>query len=177
LAAKFGIPLDSARAAFALDSIVAESDSEFRDIIDSFYATLLRYTGSHGASASDATVVAQGHDLLERAFSQKGGVRSARAEAHNPTRGGMRFVLDSMTEQYKVELQSAYAQALVAEAFDPLDSDERPRFLSALLDRLRPHLPTGVQIQSPEQLASRYPEIIETYVRSLDRMKEILATL
>ena len=89
----------------------------------------------------------------------------------------MRFVLDVITEQYKLEQQSKHVSRVLYEALDPLNWNERVAFMRALLDRLSPHLPPDLCGQPPERFARHYDIIVKTYVRSLDQVKQMLRTL
>lgn len=123
-------------------------------------------------------VIAESHGLLEHAFADKGGVPAAKQEGRLPTnRGGMRFVLDVLADQFKTDRQSAYVRRVVAEAFDPLDWPATVRFMSGQLDHLRPHLPADVLPESPAQLIPRCADILLTYVRSDDRLTQLVRSL
>jgi len=66
--------------------------------------------------------------LLERAFANGGGFEAALAEARYPAHGGLRRVLDVVTDQYKAEQRSKHVSRVVREAIDPLDWDARVAF-------------------------------------------------
>ena len=149
LAHKIGVAVDLARATFQIDTVVLDSDERFLDSVASFYLTLVRHTGSDRASADDQTIRSEGFSLLERAFSDKGGADAARAEARHGIHGGMRFVLDVMTERYKRELQINHVKRIVAEAVDPLEWDDRVAFMRALFERIGPQLPPEVRREPP----------------------------
>jgi len=89
----------------------------------------------------------------------------------------MRFVLDIATEHFKQELQYDYVQLVVAEAFDSHDWQAAVRFMESLLKHIRPGLPPDVTFDSPAQLVPRCAEILMTYVRSRDRMRQLVRSL
>ena len=177
LAKEIGLPIDSARARYVMGELLVDSNDEFHDAASAFYLALLRHAGVVPASTADHAVADEALALLERAFASKGGVGAARAEARDGINGGMRFVLDVMTEQYKLEQQSKHVASVLQEALDPLNWNERVAFIRALLDRLGHHLPADLRSQPPERFARHYDIIVKTYVQSLDRVKQLLRTL
>lgn len=178
LATTITAPIDRARAHYCLENIAVESDADFWEIVTAFYVTLLRHTGSPGASADSPIVIAESHGLLERAFADQGGATAAKQEGRDPaSRGGMRFVLDVLTNQFKSERQHEYIRRVVAESFDPLDWPATVRFMSCLLDHIRPVLSPEALPDSPAQLVPRCSEILLAYVRSRDRMTQLVRSL
>jgi hypothetical protein len=177
LARKIGIPIDSARASYVMGDVLVDSADEFYEVVSGFYLTLLRHRGMAPASVDHAALTAEALHLLEAAFRREGGSKGAQAEARDGTRGGMRFVLNMMTEQYKLEQQSNHAEAVIAAALDPLTFDERAAFMRALLDRMGPHLPADIRDAPPAQFARHYDTIAKAYVQSLDRVRQLLRTL
>jgi hypothetical protein len=178
LAAKISLPIDTARSVFLLDSVVAESNRDFWDTVNSFYVTLLRHSGSPQACADDPQVIHECRDLLASAFVGEDGKKVALQEARFPTsRGGLRFVLDAMADQFKRKLTYEYVLGVVAEAFEAKDWDATKRFAAALLEHLRPNLPPDLVLDSPAQLVPRCADILMAYVRSRDRMTQLIRSL
>ncbi len=176
LARKIGLPIDTARARYVMGELLVDSNDEFHDAVSAFYLALLRHTGVVPSSSADHAVPGESLALLERAFVNKGGVGAARAEARDGINGGMRFVLDVMTEQYKLEQQSKRVASVLQEALDPLNWNERVAFMRAFLERLGPQLPADLRGEPPERFARHYDLIVKTYVQSLDRVKQLLRT-
>ena len=177
LAKKIGHPIDSARATYVMDGVIIDDYEVFRDAIAAFYLALLRHTGSDRASNEEQTVRSESIALLERAFADKGGANAAWAEARHGIHGAMRFVCDIMTEQFKTEMQVNHVRRVVKEAVDPLDWSGRVTFMEAFLERLGPHLPPELRDEPPERFARHYETILQTYIQSLDRVKQLLRTL
>lgn len=175
---KIGLPIDTARAAYVMDTVTAESNQAFNDTISAFYLHLLRHTGLSAAPVSGDAVAAEAVAILERTFAGKGGIDAGRAEGRFPTRdGGMRFVLNVMTEQFKNEQQSKHVARVLQDAVDPLDWKERVAFMAALLDRIGPQLPAELRNRPPEVYARQHDTIVQAYVKSLDRVKAFLRTM
>ena len=177
LAQKIGLPIDSARASYVMEGVTIESHEAFHDTISAFYLAVLRYTDSAPTLTADDAVAAEGYALLDRAFADKGGADAAQTEARYGTNGGMRLVLDVMTEQFKTEQQGKHVSRVFKEAIDSLDWDARVAFMTAFLERIGPQLPTEIRNEPPERFARHYETILQTYVRSLDRVKQLLRKL
>ena len=177
LARTIGLPIDTGRAGYAMDEVLIDSHEAFCDAIAAFYLALLRHSGSVTASVDDHAVAAEALALLERAFEKRGGIDAAWAEARHGTQGGMRFVLDLLTEQFKAEQQTKCVTRVLKEALDPLDWSARVDFIKALLTRIGPEIPDEVREAPPERFARHHEPIAQTYVHSLDQFKHLLRRL
>jgi hypothetical protein len=178
MAHKFGIPADSARGSFVLESSTVQSWEQFIEILQSFFIHLHSYITSEAESFIDlnrarAEVLA----LLEEAFQIKGGTKAAFARAEDGTDGGLRSVLDTLTEHYKSKRLFEYIQCVFKDAVDPLDWDDRVRFINGALKRLRPLLPRDIRDEPPERFVGAYEMIVQAYVQSLDQVNKVLRTL
>jgi len=177
LAQRIGKPIDDARAAYVLQDVIADSYDLFLDTIAAFYLALLRHTELNPNLAPSGILEAEAVDLLERAFRDKGGRNRAWAEARDGVHGGLRFVLDVMTEQFRTERQTKHVSGVLVGALDPLDWNARVAFMEVFLDWLAPHLPSEIREQPPEQFVRHYELILLSYVRSLDQVKQLLRSL
>ena len=177
LAEKIGRPIDLGRATYTVPDVTIATQGEFHDTISAFYLAMLRHSGAPQTTAEDGILPAEALALLERAFQDQHGAAAAWAEARDGVHGGMRTVLDTVTEQFKYEQQAKHVSRVLKEALDPLDWDARVAFVEALLHELRPHLPEEIQSQPAERFARHYESIVQAYVHSLDRVKEVLRRL
>ena len=168
-----GLPIDSARAAYVMDSVVAESHEEFSDTIASFYLHLLRHTRKVSEPIDKDSAGAEASALLETAYSKKGGLPAAFAEARAATNGGLRLIIDVITEQFKQEQQEKHVNHVLKTAFDPLDWDSKVVLMKDILKRLEPHLPPEIISEPPEKFASHYEMIVRAYVQSMDQVKTL----
>jgi hypothetical protein len=147
------------------------------DIVSAFHLHLLRHAANAASTVSSSDVAAEAQALVERAFHDRGGFRGAEAEARDATQGGLRFILDCLTERYKSERLLSHVNAVLKEAVDPADWDGQVAFMAALLRRIGPDLPPELRQLPPAQLARHYEPIVQAYVRSLDRLKQLLRAL
>jgi len=168
-----GLTIDSARGTFLMETVVIDSYEEFSETIASFYLHLLSHTRKIFDTVDMIAAEAEGFDLLERSFSKQGGFRAALAEARTANNGGLRLVLDVMTEQFKKEQQSMHVNHVLKSTLDPLDWQGKVNLIKALMDRLRPHLPNEIISQPAERYAGHYENIVEAYVQSMDKVKTL----
>ena len=173
LARTVGVPIDTARATYRLNSLMVKSNQEFHDVITAFYLHLQRHLHPVSKSVNMSTVRDDAAALLERAFADKGGVTAAMTEAGDAIHGGMKLILDAMTEQFKAEYQTRHINRVIREALGPLNRQAQISFISALLKRLSPHLPQEIAASSPERFIGHYDVIVKAYVKSLDKINEL----
>ena len=177
LLTNIGHSIDEARASFIMDSVTVESNEEFNDTIATFMLHMSRHYRGASATMDREASRSEAHDLLEKTFSAKGGSIAALAEGKNGTNGGMRFILDVMTEQFKKEEQEKYINMIFKEALDPMVWEEKLAFISAFLERIKHQLPPDIKMRSPEEYANHYELIVRMYAKSFDKVKELLRTL
>jgi hypothetical protein len=155
---------------------MVESSEQFYDCISAFYLHLQRHVNSPSESLDRNTVRADAIKLLDGAFFNKGGHRAATHEACEPVHGGMKFILDCMTEQFKLERRSKHINRVIKEALNPMEPDAQVSFVGALLQRLASHLPPEIVSGPPERFAKNDDELkvlVMTYVQSLDTITEV----
>ena len=172
-----GLPIDSARAAYIMDSVTVRSHEEFNDTITSFYLHLARHTRKLSDPANVNAASGDAIALLERTFSKKGGLQAALAEARTGVNGGLRFVLDMMTEQYKREEEEKHVNSILKTALDQKDFESKVDLMRALIQRLEPHLDPEILSQPAERFAEHYEDIIKAYLQSMDRLNSIMRSL
>lgn len=173
LTAKIANPINQARATYVMDEVVA-SHEDFNEIITSFYLHALRHTRTIVIPVDMATVGAEGLALLERAFSKNGGFQGALAEARHGINGGLRFVLDSLTQKYINEEQEKYIRFIFKTGLDPLDFDGKVKLIEALMERLKAYLPEDIASQPAERFVKQSEEIVRAYSQSLEKLNYVL---
>lgn len=172
-----GQAIDEARAAFVMDRVTVGSAEELYSTVAAFYLFVLRRTGLVAGGEDPEDVADEAVALLERAFRKSGGAPAAVAECLIPVRGGVRRVLDELTEQLKAERQEMRVNRILKTAVHPLDPSARRAFMVALLDRLKPLLPPEMQAGSPERFVAETETILRTVVRSLDETSRVFRRL
>jgi len=177
IARKIGIPIDAARASFIIGDAIIDSYDCFLELITAFYLVLLRHTGSQRASIDEHTIRSESFALLERAFSDKGGVNAAWAEVRCPVTCGLGFVLNVVTQRFKTEMRFKHIQRVVQEATDPLNWDSRVTFTAAMLEYMGPALPPEIRAAPAARFAAHCELLLQEYSESLDRVATRLRSL
>ena len=174
LTEKIGLPIDTARASFLLDSTIVRSREESREVVVSFFAQILGHSTVLVGQANREALAREAFDLLDRAFARWGGEKAAQAEAFTGTRGGLRFVLDVLTTQFKREQEDKHVAMVFKEPLGSLEYDEKIQVMAALLAFLGPHLPPELRDLSPEQLAGDSGIIVRGVRKFLDEVNDTL---
>lgn len=168
--------IDNARAVFVMNTTVVKTISEFNQSITSFYVFLLRHTSKiidpidHQQAAADAL------SLVERSFENKGGYKQAYNEGLSPQQGGLRYILDTITEQFKREAQEKYINFVFRSTVEPLSKKEKKELIQAVVKRFSMFLPPEV-MNEPENYVEHYAEIFRYYVQSIDNVKSIFKSI
>lgn len=171
----FGAKIDSARASFLLNSVIVEDYQQFMETIKSFYIHLRCYEASKlpestGQPQSENEAI----ELLEDTFRSNGGMESALQMALDGTGGGMRKILDEITDFYKQGRRQKYMTAVFKQSVDSLCWDERVEFMRCAMKRLRNFLPKELLNESPERFARNYEAIALGYVKSMDTFNQLM---
>jgi hypothetical protein len=165
--------IDSARSKYVMDSVVVESYEDFNEIITTFYLYMLRYSRTVAEPLDMDWVGAEAFALLERAFARIGGFQAALAESRHATKGGMRYVLDVITDQFKREECEKYIGYVLKLALDPQDRPSKLKLIETLMERLKPHLSPEITAQPAEQFADHVEQIVRAYAQSMDELTSI----
>ena len=166
-------PIDAARATFLPGAATTNSFDEFNEIVTAFYIRLQRHTYRLIEPVDLNVASSEARALLEKAFFKKGGWDAALAEAETGVNGGIRIVLDVMTEHFKHDHQEKYLDQALETALKPLDWEKTVSLTQAILKRLEHTLPQQV-VSQPESYARELKDILKTYVQSQDRLKTML---
>ena len=177
LAERVNRPIDDARAAYRLASVIVADHEAFNETITAFFIHLIRRVRGLIGPVEPELSGAEAHALLRRTFSRQGGYKGALAEARSGYKGGMRSILDAMTEQFKTEECEKEINRVLEEALDPLDWSSQVAFMSALIERLKDHLPTDITDRPAEQYASHIQELTRAYMDSVDRLNSFFRSL
>jgi len=94
-----------------------------------------------------------------------------------PVSGGLRFILDKMTEQFKIEQQEKHVNHVLKSVMNPLDWENKVSLMETLLKLLQCHFPSDIVSQPPDRFAGQYEGIVKAYVRSVDQMKSLFRSL
>jgi len=171
------LPIDAARASFTTDKVTVESYEEFFEIITAFYTHILRHLGQISGDVDQKQIASHAIDLVKRAFSRNGEEKAAYSEAKTGVNGGLRYILDQMTNRFKIEERSKYVKMILKTAIDPMDFETKTVLIKTLMAQLGSNLPEEIRNQPPERFAADYDKIIEAYAQSQDKLLETIKIL
>lgn len=177
LTSLIGLPIDSARAVYVMDSVTLESYDQFIDSITSFYTHIMRHYRKVSEPVDLNAAGKEALELLENAFSKEGGLKGAWAEARHGTKGGLKWIFDAMTRQFSRQEQEKHINYAIKSTLDPLDRASKKSLIMSLLEHLRPVLPPDILSQPLEMLVEHHEAIVRTYVQSFSQMKTFLRSL
>jgi len=178
LVRQFDLPIDSARASYVLASSAVASYDEFLTIVESFFVHLQSHLNPEAITASNLQQAANGGlDLLEQAFWKYGGSAAAFARACHGTDGGLRSVLDTMTERYKAEKRAGHIRTFLQRALKGIDPTDQVRFARGAMERLGPMLPAELRRESPERFAKQIDQIARAYAKSVGSIERLLQAM
>ena len=178
LAREISIPIDSARGSYTLASSTVETYGEFIGTLESFYIHMKLYIGDSPAGMSDTPKArSEAIAILERTFYDKGQDKAAFARARDGTGGGMKFILDAVTEQYKTEEHAKYILRVFKDAMSEMEWDEQVQFMRGAMKRLGPFLPVDLRDEPADRFTGNCEAVVRAYVQSVDRMGQLLRTM
>ena len=166
--------IDDARVSFCLNSNTVSSADDFTTIVSSFYTQLLRKTCSMERPSQWKDVGPEANVLLESAFAREGGRNEALSMAMTGIKGGMRRVLDMMTDQYRRQREKAYVDAVIAEAIDPLDWESKTAFVRELLAKNQGLLPPELANEPVARFADKCAELVRAYAAATSHVTAFL---
>ena len=174
---KIGSPIDSARASYVMDAVVIDSSEAFHETISAFYLHLQRYTETEFAPCDSKSDPRDAMNLLEEAFIHQGGYQAALAEAKFAINGGLRYVFDKMTDQFKREEYEKHVNFILKSFLKPLEWEDRVAVIKEIMTRFSAYLPAEVLSQPPEQFIKHLDTIVKAIVQFIDRVKSLFRSL
>jgi len=177
LAKLIGLPIDRASASYSIATPIAGDAPETMEFVTSYYAHLLCHVKRVNGMIALEAIGAEALALLERTFARDGGLAAVIAEARTGVRGGLRFVLDRMTDQFKREFQEKHVAFVLKTAFDQTDWKARVQFIREFFQYCPQALPAEGMADSPERFARNLELIVQTYVNGIDEIKQLLRSM
>ena len=170
-------PIDEARGSFKPESNIVASDREFTEALTAFYLHLLAGTGIVYTAEAHQTASGQAQALAERALHDQGGFKVGKAEARDGISGGLRTVLDRMTDQHKAETRRNHIQVVLGAALDGRDEDSQEKLVKALRRRCGGLLPQDIMDAEPRHLAVHWQTVFMVFAQALDKIGSALRNL
>ena len=170
IARLLGIIHDEGRMRYGLDSNTVNSMDEFRYVITDFYNHQYTTCVSQGGELPASEAYGRAKELLEREYRRRNGnIVSAFNDAHDGTNGGMRSVLDIITDGLKAEVIERY----VTDVFDRYVAlnnwEDKVEIIRQFISCCGSMLSSSIVANQPERYAHDYSGLIRSYVEGLRR--------
>lgn len=165
--------IDEARLSFRPEATAINNPDSFIDLITAYLAHVKRHA-KLATPLSPHLLTAEAVGLVEEAFAREGGSRAAMANALDHTQGGIRGVLDRMTDTLKARYRRADISSAHMLAIDRQDLDASVIQARELLERLGPLLPERFRSLPPEFIVADLEMLVHETVQAGDRLTQLL---
>ncbi len=172
LATEVGNHYDNARNTYRPEKVTVENEEEFHHIITAYYLHLMRHLHHHVVVTDLEQAATQAIPALDQAYQNQGGIRAATQEALHPTHGGLRTILDTLTNHLKHQHVQDYRTTRLTQAINPLDHQTQLRLTEKIMQLLGDKLPAHIREQPPERYANNLQEILLVLSHNLDQISQ-----
>jgi hypothetical protein len=170
-------PFNEARASFRLNNNTYTSSEDFVSELECFIHHLSRWVPNLFAPLSGEFVTAKTLELLELSFGQDSPLKRVFEWVRTGRNGGMRSVLDKITEDQIALARKKYSLAVFTRTMDASDEDLRLSLIKAMLEKWKDLLPKDILDQSPHAFMNSYEKIILTWLDSRARFQSTINRL
>ena len=170
IARQIGIPNDETRMNYPLSRNTVGGFNEFSDIITDYYNYHFTQCVTGGGALTSAEAGGRAKELIEREYRKRGGdITMAYNNAHDGTNGGMRAVLDIISEGIKTESVERYIRQMFDYHVTPNSWDDKVDIIRQFIRHCGGQLSNAIQASQPEAYASNYEQLIRSYVTNLQQ--------
>ncbi|NUM53450.1 MAG: hypothetical protein HUU46_07390 [Candidatus Hydrogenedentes bacterium] len=174
---KIGRSYDEARQTFHSDQIIAESTSNCIEVVGAFLNHTRLYTDTGVREIGRDAVLAEAVSVLGESFARLGGINSAYAEARTATRGGLRFVLNTVVDHMKLREMEKHINYVFAAGLSQLKVEEQVEVIAEFIQRLQPLLPEGTITGRPSDYVENARELIQVFARASSQVKQLVRAM
>jgi hypothetical protein len=168
IAREVAVPHDEARMLYSLSKNTVDSFDEFSDVIADYYNYHVGRCVAHGGFLSRTEAAGRAKEVIEQEYRRQGGnTMTAYNDAHDGTNGGVRIVLDRITEKLKAESVERYVRDAFDRYVDPSSWEQKVDIMRQFIARFGHMLSSSIHAHQPERYAQNYEELIKQYVESL----------
>ena len=170
IARQIGIPHDEARMRYPLQRNTVQDFDEFSRIIGDYYAHHSGACISRGGSISRAEAEGRAQEITEREYRRRNGdIVSAFNDAHDGTNGGLRGVLDKISEALKAESVERYIRSIFDRHVAPNSWEQKVEIVRQFVAQCGMNLSTSIRTDQIERYAHEYGPLIRGYVMALQQ--------
>lgn len=178
IARQIGLRHDEARMQYRLESNTVGSYSEFMDIIADYYNWHFSKCNAPGGGMDLTQAEGRAKQLIEQQDRrQRGDIVSAFNDAHQGTNGGLRVILDFMSEGLKEEATQFYVSNVFDQWVTPNEWDQKVEIIRQFMERFSAGISEDIRRDQPERYAQNYAELIQAYVDGLRQTSSVFRRL
>ncbi len=174
IAKNIGIPHDEARMNYQLSSNTVSDIDEFREIIGDYYNYHFTTCVSHGGTLTSIEAQGRAKEILENIDRNRvGNFVGVYNDANEGTNGGLRTILDRISNQLKAESIERYIRGVFDDEVKSNSWDDKVEIIKQFMSHCGPDISQSLDVSKPERYASNYNDLIRAYVESLRKTSSI----
>jgi hypothetical protein len=159
-------PLDEARSTFILEKVKVDTYEELLDVLTAFYIHLYRNTYDKTLKISKDKFSIEALDLFHKTFPSKTDTNEAIANGLIGLNGGLRLILDQITDYLINETRNKHILTVIHESINPLNYELKKQLINVIIRREEEKLNISEEKLNPEKYVENYIEIIKAYASS-----------
>ena len=141
IAIKIGIKHDETRMQYSLKSNTVGSYEKFINELSKYYNSHFARCNSIGGIFSDSEAAQRSKEIVEKEYqSKRKNINNAYNDAHEGTNGGMRAILDIITNSLKMESTHRYIQDAFDRYVSPNSWPDKVQLIRQFIEFCGPHL-------------------------------------
>ena len=159
---------DDASVSYRLRANTVSNDAEFDNTIADYYQHHYSRCVAIGGSLTRAEAAGKAKNIIEHEYRNKGMDKlNAYQDGKSGTNGGMRKILDMITDRLKAEALEFHIRDVLDRYIAPSGYDEQVSVIHELITRM--NIPSDkIDARHPERYARHYEELIRALVHTMN---------
>jgi hypothetical protein len=163
---------------YPLSSNTVSNFDEFTQIIGHYYNTHFTKCISRGGRFPDSEAASRAKEIIEQEYRRRNGdIVAAFNDARDWTNGGMRSILDIISEGLKTISVERYIRDAFDRYVSPNSWSRKVQIIKQFIDSCSTHLSSAIRHDQPERYAQNYQELIRSYIAALQATSSIFRRL
>ena len=160
------IEFDTARERFYCEQNSVKNYDELMKLLERFYTHMLRHTKTVPDKLDENRLMSEGLNLVQNAFPGKESLNAMINDAKRGTNGGLKAILDAITDYLKESTQQKHILTTFKEALDPLDQVIKIELAHLFKEQHSALLPPEIINQPVEDIAENIEPILLTFIEA-----------
>jgi len=176
IAEKIGIPHDETRMGYSLYTNTVPDFRAFEQAIGEYFNYHFQAM-SQGGWLSRDEAIGRAKEIIERAYNRKGNIVSAYNDCHDGTNGGLRHILDLISDGLKTEAIERYVRQTFDRCVAPNSWEDKVDLLRQFLAQCGVNLSPSIRRDQPERYAHDYVALVRAYANALQQTSSVFRRL